>query len=184
MQLLAPVETVEQPARDRAPRATAGDRRPRDLGPRRVPTKPRRATPPSASRSRSRSRTRSRCATRRPARSCGRSRSPSRARSRRRWPGAAPRSRPGPRVRTPSGPARCGAFRDLLEHEAEECAQLTTSEVGKPIRQSRNEVRAVLERIDWNIEHAGRGRRAARRSPRPTRSRSASPTSRSASSRT
>jgi len=47
------------------------------------------------------------------------------------------------------------AFRDLLEHEAEECAQLTTSEMGKPIRQARNEVRAVLERIDWNIEHAG-----------------------------
>jgi len=46
------------------------------------------------------------------------------------------------------------AFRDLLEQESEECAQLTTSEMGKPIRQARNEVRAVLERIDWNIEHA------------------------------
>jgi acyl-CoA reductase-like NAD-dependent aldehyde dehydrogenase len=50
--------------------------------------------------------------------------------------------------------AKLRAFRDLLEREAEECAQLTTSEVGKPIRQSRNEIRAVLERIDWNIEHA------------------------------
>ena len=49
--------------------------------------------------------------------------------------------------------AKLAAFRDLLEAEAEECAQLTTSEVGKPIRQSRNEVRAVLERIDWNIAH-------------------------------
>jgi acyl-CoA reductase-like NAD-dependent aldehyde dehydrogenase/uncharacterized protein YceH (UPF0502 family) len=47
------------------------------------------------------------------------------------------------------------SFRDLLEQEAEECAQLTTTEMGKPIRQARNEVRAVLERIDWNIEHAG-----------------------------
>ena len=47
------------------------------------------------------------------------------------------------------------AFRALLEQEAEECAQITTSEVGKPIRQSRNEIRAVLERIDWNIEHVG-----------------------------
>jgi acyl-CoA reductase-like NAD-dependent aldehyde dehydrogenase/uncharacterized protein YceH (UPF0502 family) len=47
------------------------------------------------------------------------------------------------------------AFRALLETEAEECAQLTTREMGKPIRQSRNEVRAVLERIDWNIEHVG-----------------------------
>jgi acyl-CoA reductase-like NAD-dependent aldehyde dehydrogenase len=47
------------------------------------------------------------------------------------------------------------AFRDLLATEAEECARITTREVGKPIVQSRNEVRAVLERIDWNIEHAG-----------------------------
>jgi acyl-CoA reductase-like NAD-dependent aldehyde dehydrogenase len=45
------------------------------------------------------------------------------------------------------------AFRDLLDHELEECARLTTREVGKPIRQSRNEVRAVLERVDWNVGH-------------------------------
>ncbi|HEV7525107.1 MAG TPA: aldehyde dehydrogenase family protein, partial [Acidimicrobiia bacterium] len=45
------------------------------------------------------------------------------------------------------------AFRNLLEAEAEECAQITTREVGKPIVQSRNEVRGVLERIDWNLEH-------------------------------
>jgi acyl-CoA reductase-like NAD-dependent aldehyde dehydrogenase/uncharacterized protein YceH (UPF0502 family) len=43
------------------------------------------------------------------------------------------------------------AFRDLIEAEADECAQLTTQEMGKPITQSRNEVRAVLERVDWNI---------------------------------
>ena len=48
-----------------------------------------------------------------------------------------------------------GAFRALLAAEAEECAAVTTSEVGKPIRQARNEIRAVLERIDWNIAHAG-----------------------------
>src|SRR5438552_6400959 len=48
---------------------------------------------------------------------------------------------------------KLAAFRDLLEREAEECAQLTTSELGKPIRQSRNEIRAVFERVDWNIEH-------------------------------
>ena len=47
------------------------------------------------------------------------------------------------------------AFRDLLATEAEECARITTREVGKPIVQSRNEVRAVLDRIDWNIEHVG-----------------------------
>ena len=47
------------------------------------------------------------------------------------------------------------AFRDLLAAEAEECARITTSEVGKPIKQSRNEIRAVLDRIDWNVAHAG-----------------------------
>ena len=47
------------------------------------------------------------------------------------------------------------AFRNRLAAEAEECARLTTREVGKPIVQSRNEVRAVLERIDWNIARVG-----------------------------
>jgi acyl-CoA reductase-like NAD-dependent aldehyde dehydrogenase/uncharacterized protein YceH (UPF0502 family) len=47
-------------------------------------------------------------------------------------------------------------FRSLLAAEAEDCAHVTTSETGKPIRQARNEVRAVLERIDWNVEHVGR----------------------------
>jgi len=47
------------------------------------------------------------------------------------------------------------AFRDLLDAESEECAHVTTGEVGKPIAQSRGEVRAVLERIDWNLEHVG-----------------------------
>src|SRR5262249_9064800 len=47
------------------------------------------------------------------------------------------------------------AFAKLLADEAEECARLTTSEVGKPIREARNEVRAVQERIAWNVEHAG-----------------------------
>ena len=47
------------------------------------------------------------------------------------------------------------AFRNLLEAEAEECARITTRELGKPIVQSRREVRAVLERIDWNLEHVG-----------------------------
>jgi acyl-CoA reductase-like NAD-dependent aldehyde dehydrogenase/uncharacterized protein YceH (UPF0502 family) len=46
-------------------------------------------------------------------------------------------------------------FAELLSAEAEECARLTTSEIGKPIRQSRNEVRAVQERIAWNIDHVG-----------------------------
>jgi acyl-CoA reductase-like NAD-dependent aldehyde dehydrogenase len=48
-----------------------------------------------------------------------------------------------------------GRFRELLDTEAEECARTTTSEVGKPIRQARSEIRAVLERIDWNIARVG-----------------------------
>jgi acyl-CoA reductase-like NAD-dependent aldehyde dehydrogenase len=45
------------------------------------------------------------------------------------------------------------AFRDLLADEADECARITTREVGKPIVQSRNEIAAVRERIDWNLDH-------------------------------
>ncbi|MGQ0824164.1 MAG: aldehyde dehydrogenase family protein [Actinomycetota bacterium] len=47
------------------------------------------------------------------------------------------------------------AFRDLLAAEIDECAVLTTTEMGKPIRQARTEITAVLDRIDWNIDHAG-----------------------------
>ena len=47
------------------------------------------------------------------------------------------------------------AFGTLLDKESEDCARITTSETGKPIRQSRNEVRAVLERIAWNVDHVG-----------------------------
>jgi acyl-CoA reductase-like NAD-dependent aldehyde dehydrogenase/uncharacterized protein YceH (UPF0502 family) len=47
------------------------------------------------------------------------------------------------------------AFADMLATESDEIAQLTTSEMGKPIRQARNEVRAVQERIAWNIAHVG-----------------------------
>jgi acyl-CoA reductase-like NAD-dependent aldehyde dehydrogenase len=47
------------------------------------------------------------------------------------------------------------AFRDLLEAEIDESARTTTREMGKPINQSRAEVRAVVERIDWNVEHVG-----------------------------
>lgn len=47
------------------------------------------------------------------------------------------------------------AFATLVAAEVEECARLTTTEMGKPVRQARNEVRAVAERIAWNIEHVG-----------------------------
>jgi len=46
-------------------------------------------------------------------------------------------------------------FRASVEGELETLAQTLTAEVGKPIRQARNEVRAVLERIAWNVDHAG-----------------------------
>ena len=48
------------------------------------------------------------------------------------------------------------AFRDLLAAEVDECAHVTTQEMGKPIRQSRSEVRDALERVDWNIANVGR----------------------------
>lgn len=47
-------------------------------------------------------------------------------------------------------------FRDLLAAEAEELARVLTAEVGKPIAQSRNEIGAVGERIDWFVEHVPR----------------------------
>ncbi len=56
----------------------------------------------------------------------------------------------------PERAAALRGFRELLAAEIEECALLTTSEVGKPIRQSRNEARAVLDRIDWNLANVER----------------------------
>jgi acyl-CoA reductase-like NAD-dependent aldehyde dehydrogenase/uncharacterized protein YceH (UPF0502 family) len=55
----------------------------------------------------------------------------------------------------PERAALVRAFRDLLEAEIEECARTTTREMGKPITQSRAEVRAVRQRIDWNLDHVG-----------------------------
>jgi len=43
-------------------------------------------------------------------------------------------------------------FRHLVESKLEELAQLLTGEVGKPIRQSRNELNAFLGRIDFFIK--------------------------------
>lgn len=48
------------------------------------------------------------------------------------------------------------AFARLLADEAQDCARITTSETGKPIRQSRREVEAVLERIAWNVDNVAR----------------------------
>jgi acyl-CoA reductase-like NAD-dependent aldehyde dehydrogenase/uncharacterized protein YceH (UPF0502 family) len=45
-------------------------------------------------------------------------------------------------------------FRELLDAEREAFAATTTSEVGKPIAQSRGELQAVGDRIDWFVDHA------------------------------
>lgn len=45
-------------------------------------------------------------------------------------------------------------FRDKLVEHAEDLAQTTTKEVGKPISQSRNELRGLAFRTDFFLEHA------------------------------
>ncbi|MDP4852720.1 MAG: aldehyde dehydrogenase family protein [Saprospiraceae bacterium] len=41
------------------------------------------------------------------------------------------------------------AFADLLEAEKEKLAEILTSEVGKPLQQSRNEINGAISRINW-----------------------------------
>ena len=51
--------------------------------------------------------------------------------------------------------ARAAAVRefvDRLESASEECAAVTMSEMGKPITQARNEIRAVRERVEYFLE--------------------------------
>jgi acyl-CoA reductase-like NAD-dependent aldehyde dehydrogenase len=45
-------------------------------------------------------------------------------------------------------------FRDLLGEDLETCARATTSETGRPIAQTRNEIRSALARITYFVEHA------------------------------
>lgn len=47
-------------------------------------------------------------------------------------------------------------FSILLKENIEECASLLTSEVGKPLQQSRNEVNGACSRISWLIDNAQR----------------------------
>ena len=47
-------------------------------------------------------------------------------------------------------------FVDGLERDLEECAAITTSEMGKPITQARNEIRAVRERVEYFVERVPR----------------------------
>jgi acyl-CoA reductase-like NAD-dependent aldehyde dehydrogenase len=52
--------------------------------------------------------------------------------------------------------ATLGRFRELVVARLEELAHTLTSEVGKPIRQSRNELNGLLPRIDFFLENAPR----------------------------
>jgi acyl-CoA reductase-like NAD-dependent aldehyde dehydrogenase len=45
-------------------------------------------------------------------------------------------------------------FIDLLEENIEKLADTLTSEVGKPLQQSRNEIRSAQKRIKWLAENA------------------------------
>src|SRR2546428_3765358 len=45
-------------------------------------------------------------------------------------------------------------FYDLMEKEAEELAAILTSEVGKPVEQSRNEINGARIRIQWMLNNA------------------------------
>ncbi|MCX7633349.1 MAG: aldehyde dehydrogenase family protein, partial [Turneriella sp.] len=47
-------------------------------------------------------------------------------------------------------------FRQLVEQNAEEAALLLTREVGKPITQSRNELKGVLSRLDFFLAETER----------------------------
>jgi acyl-CoA reductase-like NAD-dependent aldehyde dehydrogenase len=46
------------------------------------------------------------------------------------------------------------AFADLLEAEKERLAEILTSEVGKPLQQSRNEINGAIARINWLSDNA------------------------------
>ncbi len=48
------------------------------------------------------------------------------------------------------------AFSTLLESETEELAHILTSEVGKPLQQSRNEINGARGRIKWMLDHAAK----------------------------
>src|SRR4051794_20596172 len=45
------------------------------------------------------------------------------------------------------------SFRALVDDRAEQLARYLTEDMGKPITQARGEVRAVLGRIDFFLEH-------------------------------
>ncbi|NRA46149.1 MAG: aldehyde dehydrogenase family protein [Oligoflexales bacterium] len=44
-------------------------------------------------------------------------------------------------------------FRGLLEQELNQCSQILSEEVGKPMNQAKNEIKGTLRRIDWFLDH-------------------------------
>ena len=44
-------------------------------------------------------------------------------------------------------------FRNLLEKEQDQCSQILSEEMGKPISQAKGEIRGTLGRIDWFLSH-------------------------------
>lgn len=46
------------------------------------------------------------------------------------------------------------SFSELLKENIESCAAILTSEVGKPLQQSRNEINGACNRIKWLTQHA------------------------------
>ena len=58
--------------------------------------------------------------------------------------------------------ATLARFRELVAKDAERLAHVLTMEVGKPIAQSRNELKGVLPRIDFFLEETAHALRARR----------------------
>jgi len=66
------------------------------------------------------------------------------------------------RVRLKQRLAAIAKFRELVVAQAERLAQVLTTEVGKPISQSRNELKGLLPRIDFFLEETAHALRTER----------------------
>ena len=66
------------------------------------------------------------------------------------------------RVRLKERLATIARFRELVVRDAERLAHVLTTEVGKPIAQSRNELKGVLPRIDFFLEETAHALRTER----------------------
>ena len=62
---------------------------------------------------------------------------------------------------------RLRRFRELVVERTEQLARTLTAEMGKPITQARNELKALLARIDFFLENVGRDAPGRGRHARP-----------------